>query len=394
VVAWVEVALTRVSKRKTAARPGRAPRRKPDRKKTVTSFDVARRAGVSRATVSFVLNQVTHIKISPKTRARVLKAARDLGYVPDAAGKALARRKTENIALVYTRTYHHLASHSIMLRLIDGLMEVVRDHNLRLMIDAVDEGTSGTNLLRLARASHIDGLIMLEPRTGDGQLLTLAKDRFPVVLVGSVPDIDLCSVDIDNAEAARQAVEHLVGLGHRRIGCITNAPAHFTAASSRLAGYQRALRDHGLPEDPALVRHGGFNPQSGYTAMQSILAEKKRPTAVFVASDSVAFGALRAITQAGLRVPQDIAVFGFDNVVDSAFSCPPLSTVSFPVEQHGRRSGEILFELMNGKRSPPCQELTPFEIVIRESTAGSVAVQREQASSSNWKDHQSKEVSS
>jgi len=372
----------------------------PARKKAVTSFDVARRARVSRATVSFVLNEVAHEKISTRTRERVLKAARELGYVPHAAGKALARRKTENIALVYTRTYHHLASHSIMLRLIDGLMQVVHDHNLHLMIDAVEEGTSGTNLLKLARASHIDGLIMLEPRTDDEQLLALAADRFPVVLVGSLPGTNLCSIDIDNAEAARLAVEHLIALGHREIACITNAPAHFTAAAARLAGYQRALRSHDIPARPSFLQHGNFNPESGRQAMQALLAGQSLPTAVFVASDAVAFGALRAIAEAGLQVPKDIAVFGFDNVVDSLYSRPPLSTVSFPVEHHGRRSGEILFELMNGKLSPPYHELTPFEIILRESSGGSRSGSpggspdpaRHLASSSNWKDKQSKEV--
>jgi DNA-binding LacI/PurR family transcriptional regulator len=380
--------------------------KKPARKKPVTSFDVARRAKVSRATVSFVLNQVAEEKISAGTKERVLKAARDLGYVPHAAGKALARRKTENIALVYTRTYHHLASHSIMLRLIDGLMQTVHDRGLHLMIDAVEEGTSGTNLLKLARANHIDGLIMLEPRTDDEQLLALAADRFPVVLVGSLPGTDLCSIDIDNTEAARLAVEHLISLGHRDIACITNAPAHFTAASARLAGYQLGLAGGGIPERPSLIRHGNFNPESGYAAMRSLLAGPEIPSAVFVASDAVAFGALRAIAEAGLVVPGDIAVFGFDNVVDSLYSRPPLSTVSFPVERHGRRSGEILFELMNGKLSPPYQELTPFEIVVRESSGGSSipreppggssarreSSERDLASSSNWKDMQSKEV--
>ena len=373
---------------------------KPARKKTVTSFDVARRAKVSRATVSFVLNEVVQEKISARTRERVLKAARDLGYVPHAAGKALARRKTENIALVYTRTYHHLASHSIMLRLIDGLMQSVHDRNLHLMIDAVEEGTSGTNLLKLARASHIDGLIMLEPRTDDEQLLALAADRFPVVLVGSLPGTSLCCIDIDNAEAARLAVEHLIVLGHREIACISNAPVHFTAAAARLAGYQRALRSHDIPPRPSFLRHGNFNPESGHEAMRSLLAGRPLPTAVFVASDAVAFGALRAIAEAGLQVPRDIAVFGFDNVVDSLYTRPPLSTVSFPVERHGRRSGEILFELMNGKLAPPYQELTPFEIVVRESSGGplggspggSPGPARHLASSSNWKDKQSKEV--
>lgn len=367
----------------------------PGRKKTVTSYDVARRARVSRATVSFVLNEVADAKISAGTRTRVLKAARELGYFPDAAGKALARRKTENIALVYTQTYHHLACHSIIPRLIDGLMTVIHQHNLRLMIDAVEEGTSGTNLLALARANHIDGLIMLEPRTGDRQLLALARDRFPVVLIGSLPDVELCSIDIDNREAARRVVEYLISLGHSRIGCITNAPLQFTAAAARLAGYQAALRAHGLPLRRSLVRYGGFSPESGHTAMRSLLRERTVPSAVFVASDEVALGALRAIAEAGLRVPQDIALFGFDNIVDSLYSSPPLSTVSFPVEEHGRRSAEILFELMSGRISPPYHETTPFELVARESsdaTRGAAPQQKQLASSSNWKDNQSEEV--
>jgi len=364
------------------------------RKKAVTSYDVARRARVSRATVSFVMNEVSDAKISARTRTRVLKAARDLGYFPDAAGKALARRKTENIALVYTQSYHHLACHSIIPRLIDGLMGVVHQRKLRLMIDSVEEGTSGNNLVALARANHIDGLIMLEPRTGDQQLLALARDGFPMVLIGSLPGVTLCSIDVDNREAARLVVEHLISQGHTRIGCITNAPLQFTAAA-RLAGYQAALKDHRIPFRRSLVRFGGFSPESGRMAMKNMLRLRQLPTAVFVASDEVALGALRAIGEAGLRIPQDIALFGFDNIVDSRYTSPPLSTVSFPVEEHGRRSAEMLFELMNGRISPPHHESTPFALVVRESSAaapGEGLSHRQQASSSNWKDNQSEEV--
>jgi DNA-binding LacI/PurR family transcriptional regulator len=364
---------------------------------------------VSRTTVSFVLNDVADEKISEGTRARVLKATRELGYVPHAAGKALARRKTENVALVYTRSYHHIASHSILLRLIDGLMEVVHARNLRLMIDAVDESTSGTSVLRLARANHIDGLIMLEPRNDDQQLLALARDGFPVVLVGSLPGSGLCSIDIDNREAARLSVEHLINLGHTRIGCITNAPPVFTAAAARLTGYNDAMRRHGIPARKSLVRYGGFNPESGYEAMRSLLKEKVLPTAVFIASDTVAIGSLRALAERGIHVPRDMAVFGFDDVVDSRYASPPLSTVSFPVEQHGRRSAEILFELMSGTLTPPYHETTPFQIVIRASSVGDSRAaaatgksqkksqqksqQPKRTSSSNWKDRQSEEVS-
>ena len=364
-------------------------------KRTVTSFDVARASHVSRTTVSFVMNDVAGAKISPETRARVLKAARELGYVPNASGKALAQRKTENIALVYTRSYHHIACHSILLRLIDGLMQLAHKRNLRLMIDAVEEGTSGNNILKLARANHIDGLIMLEPRTDDQQLLALARDRFPVVLIGTLPGTDLCSIDIDNTEAAHGAVEHLITAGHSRIGCITNAPPQFTAATARLAGYQRALHSHGIPFQPSLVRFGNFNPDSGYAAMQSMLKEKNPPTAVFVASDTVAIGSLRAIAERGLRIPQDIAVFGFDDIVDSQYTSPPLSTVRFDVEEHGRRSAEILYDLMNGNLRAPHHETTPFQLVLRASSSTGRRAARTHtphASSSNWKKTQSEEV--
>jgi LacI family transcriptional regulator len=214
--------------------------------------------------------------------------------------------------------------------------------------------------------------------------------------VGSLPGSDLCSIDIDNREAARMSVEHLIGLGHTRIGCITNASSVFTAAADRLAGYEQALRDHHLPLQKSLVRHGSFNQESGYQAMRSMLAETELPTAVFIASDVVAIGSLRALAEQGIRVPDDMAVFGFDNVVDSRYTSPPLSTVSFPVEEHGRRSAEILFELMSGTISAPYRETTPFEIIVRASTVGNNRagiVQEEKTSSSNWEDKQSKEVS-
>jgi DNA-binding LacI/PurR family transcriptional regulator len=365
------------------------------KKQQATSFDVARRARVSRATVSFVMNNVAAAKISETTRTRVLKAAQELGYVPNAAGKALARRRTENIALVYTHSYHHIAYHSIFLRLMDGIMQVVHERDLRLIIDSIDERTSGNTLLRLARAKHIDGLILLEPKTDDGQLEALAADAFPTVAIGSVPDIGLDSIDIDNTEAARQAVAHLVAQGHRRIGCITNAPLSFTAATARLDGYRQALRDHGIRFDPSLVQAGHFSPESGHAAMHALLKRIPPPTAVFVASDTVALGSLRAIHQRGLRVPEDIAVFGFDNIVDSLYTDPPLSTVSFPVEEHGRRSAEMLIALMGDPAAVPHHETTPFELVVRESSARSCGGKHAggKPSSLNWKKRNAQEVS-
>ena len=380
----------------------------------VTSFDVARRAGVSRTTVSFVLNGIVDSKISEKTKARVRKAARELAYVPNAAAKALVRRRTENIGLVYTRSYHHMATNAFFLRLMDGLMQFVHERGLRLVIDSIDGRPADTNPLHLARAKHIDGLILLEPKKDDPQLAALARERFPVVLIGTAPGVGVCSIDIDNTDAARQAVAYLVAQGHRRIACITNAPLSFTAASARLAGYRQALRDAGIRYDPSLVGIGRFHPESGYQAMKTLLRARTPPTAVFVASDTVALGSVRAIHERRLRIPEDIAVFGFDNIVESRYTSPPLSTVSFPVEEHGKRSGELLLEVMATGVTAARHMTTPVELVIRESTtnrAGKAADSRGRpdthqgrargrpprtrttASSSNWERTQSEEVS-
>lgn len=395
-----------------SVKTGRRDEPPPRKRSRVTSFDVARRARVSRTTVSFVLNGIVDSKISEKTKARVLKAARELAYVPDAAAKALVRRRSENIGLVYTRSYHHMASNSFFLRLMDGLMQFVHERGLRLVIDSIDGKPADTNLLRLARAKHIDGLILLEPRKDDPQLAALARERFPVVLIGSAPSIEVCSIDIDNTDAAFQAVTYLIAQGHRRIGCITNAPLSFTAATARLAGYRQALRENGIPYDPTLVGIGRFHPESGYLAMRALLDTGKAPTAVFVASDTVALGSIRAITERRLRIPDDIAVFGFDNIVESSYTTPPLSTMSFPVEEHGKRSGELLLEVMGGGVTSPRHMTTPVQMVIRESTAvrrgrqnatenrtadrasrGRTARAKNIASSSNWRQKQSEEVS-
>ncbi|MBN1991603.1 MAG: LacI family DNA-binding transcriptional regulator [Anaerolineae bacterium] len=337
-------------------------------KRRVTSRDVAKRAGVSRTTVSFVLNEVEGMRISEETRQRVLAAAQELDYVPDATAQALASRRTRIIGLVFARSYHHLSSDDFLLQIVDGLLDVVRRHGIRLLLDSVENWEREDAYLNLARAKRIDGIILSVPRSDDRDLQALTEEGFPVVLIGHLPDVEICSVDVDNRIAARTAVEYLLSLGHTRIGCITNASPSFIAPAERLLGYQEALAEANIPFDETLVRYGNYSPESGFEAMTALLQESPLPTAVFVASDVVAFGAMAAIHEHQLEIPDDIAVVGFDDVPLSRFFYPPLTTVRLPAADLGRKAGELLFDLILQEVEPGRRVLLETELVVRDSS--------------------------
>ena len=336
--------------------------------KKVTSFDVAKKAGVSRATVSYVLNNVEKENISEGTKKKVLDVVRELRYVPHAAGKALASNRTRNIGLVCLES--HL-SHTFLLQIMQGLTKIVRENDLRLLVDTIPDGADGSAILNLSRTKSIDGLILFETREHDDELQTLIDESFPVVIVGEYDSQKICSVDVDVPGSARMAVEHLIHLGHRKIGCITNAPLIYTAGIGRLNGYKRALERAEISYNDKLVRYGDFTAQSGFDAMNDLLHNQRHElSAVFVASDTVAFGAMRAINAAGLRIPEDIAVMGYDNVPLAPFSNPPLSTVHFSGSEQGAAAGKMLIELIEGKIKPGERRLQEIEIIQRQSTIG------------------------
>lgn len=334
-------------------------------RRKITSQDVAARAGVSRTTVSYVLNNVATANISEATRLRVLDAADALGYVPNAAAQMLAGHRSHLIGLVFPRTHPHLATHLFLLQILEGLMAVVQEQGLRLMVDSVESNVESA-YLDLARAKRIDGLILIDVPGDDRALQRLAQDDFPIVTLG-YNHPDLCSVDVDNRSGARQAVAHLLALGHRRIACITNAPATFTQTDMRLLGYQDALLDADIELDKTLISEGLYSPESGFDAMLPLLATPHRPTAVFVASDVVAFGVMTAIHDRGLAIPQDMAVVGFDDVPLAKHAYPPLTTVRMPTVEMGRRAGELLCDQIMGRAVEP-RALLETELVVRASS--------------------------
>ncbi len=221
----------------------------------------------------------------------------------------------------------------------------------------------------MVASGFVDGVIITATRMGDPLLARMAVGAMPLVMVGR-PDIDGVSyVDVDNAGGARMVVRHLVGLGHRRIGLV-GAPENTTAGLDRLNGFLDGLSEAGLALDAELRRDGNYSESSGFRAMSALIPH--RPDAVFAASDTMARGALRAVREANLRVPDDIAVVGFDGLSASANTSPSLTTVRQPVEATAARAVRMLLDLVDGVTTAPTSEIMSVELLTRESCGAGI----------------------
>jgi LacI family transcriptional regulator, galactose operon repressor len=332
-----------------------------------TSSDVARSAGVSRTTVSFVLNDVPNVQIPEDTRRRVWEAARRLGFYPDASARSLARRRSGNVGVLLCRSADRLFDDVFVMEVLTGIYGSVRPQGYHILLEAVEDITAPDAYIGLVRSRHVDGLIISGPRADDRRLRELADEGFPVVLLGHLPESNLCQIDVDHQRAVRTAVDYLLYRGHRRIAFIGQGPPIYTATQARMRGYAEALAVAGLPYDETMVRTGEFSRTSGYDAMQSLLQLIQRPTAVFVGSDTVAFGALAAVRDAGLQVPEDVAVVGFNDVPSASDVTPPLTTIHLPAQSLGRTAAEILMKLIAGEEVVDRTVLLDTHLVIRQS---------------------------
>ena len=337
----------------------------------VTQSQVADEAGVSRTTVSLVLNEVPDAHISPKTRQRVLEAADRLDYYPDAAARRLASGKTRTLALVWHRAPDRTYRDAFLPGLLDGISRAARRYGYQVLFRPVGVDEPNGSYMELARGRHTDGMIFSGPRSDDKRLRALYAEGFPIVLQGRLPGADIPSVDVDNVQGALTAVNHLLALGHRRVGTITNAPLVYAASRQRLEGYRRALQRAGIPYDEGLVREGNFDEESGYAAIRDLLALDEPPSAVFIASDMVAIGALRALQEEGISVPEEMAVVGFDDITAARFITPALTTVHVPTFGLGWGAAELLVRVIDGDQPKDGHVLLDTELIIRESCGAS-----------------------
>jgi DNA-binding LacI/PurR family transcriptional regulator len=339
--------------------------------KRPTSQDVAKMAGVSRTTVSFVLNQIEGVSISVATRKRVMKASQKLNYHPNAAGRRLVSGKSDTLGLVLYQSPQQFFADALLPQVMLGVQQAAMQQGFHVLLKQV-EPEDKDGYVRLIREKHVDGIILSGPRYDDDEILRLHREGVPIMLLGQMPGSDLPFVDVDATAGAQLAVNHLIELGHTRIAIITNAPLSYTSAQQRKAGYLQALQKSKIREDPRWVREGNYTPSSGYEAMLGLLDESPLPTAVFVASDVVAIGAILAIRRAGLRVPEDMAIVGFDDIPLAEYFDPPLTTMHLPSFGLGLAAGERLIRLIRGDGLDQNEILIESQLIIRESTVRSL----------------------
>jgi len=340
------------------------------KKRRATMADVARAAGVSRTTVSFVLNDIPNTSIPEPTRQRILQAAHELDYVPNVQALNLAKGRTMLIALVVRQTPEQMSADAFLGEVIRGATSSLEKERYHLLVHAAEPGAPRNSTYgQLVRTRKVDGLIIASPLIDDPEVKLLHEEGTPIVLNGATHSSDIASVDVDNAQGAYTAVRHLLDLRHRRIGHISNAPFSYTSSSDRLAGYRQALAEAGIKYDPELVHSGEFTDSSSYEPMQRLLDLPEPPTAVFIGSDVVALGAIDAIHNRGLRIPDDISVIGFDDVSLGKYLRPPLTTVHLPAYDLGRKAGEMVLRIIAGENPSALSVLLPTRLIIRSSTA-------------------------
>ncbi len=340
--------------------------------KRSTSQDVAKLAGVSRTTVSFVLNEIEGVSISDATRKRVLKAAKKLNYHPDAAGRKLVSGKSNTLGLVLHQSPEQVFADAFLPRVILGVEQAAMQLGFHVLLKQVDPKDKN-GYARLIHENHVDGIILSGPRQDDEDIVRLHHEGVPVMLLGQLPDSNLPFVDVNATSGAETAVKHLIELGHKQIAMITNAPLSYTSSQQRRDGYLQALHDAKLKADPSLIKEGNYTPASGYHAMTELLNESPRPTAIFIASDVVAMGAILAIRRAGLQLPDDVAMVGFDDIPLAEYFDPPLTTIRLPAFGLGLAAAERVIQLIQGNKLDSDEVFMETELIVRESTVRNLA---------------------
>ncbi len=324
---------------------------------------VALRAGVSRATVSRVVNG--SLTVQPETRDAVLKAVRELGYVPNAAARSLVTQRTNSMALVFPEPAARVFSDDPFFpSLVRGVSQELEDNDRQLVLMMANSPSSHARIEQYALARHVDGVMLASMHGADPLPLALARMGIPVVAMerplgkAAVP-----IVGVDSIAGAAAAVRHLVDRGRSRIATIAG-PQDMPAGIDRLAGYRQQVRAAGRPE---IVAEGDFTRSSGEAAMRDLLARAPDLDAVFVASDLMAHGALQALRAGGRQVPTDVAVVGFDDIEMAQYTDPPLTTVRQPVVELGRLLARQLIALVAGQEVARSVVLRT-ELVVRQSS--------------------------
>jgi LacI family transcriptional regulator len=343
----------------------RAFSRVPGDEKPLTLEQVAKIAGVSHSTVSRVINDSPNVR--PQVRERVQQVIREYNYQPHHAARTLVTRRTNVIGLIIPEPISRLFIDPFFSQLLPGIAEVCNQRGYYLMLVLMTATTDRDTLYRrLLHNGRLDGVIVASAVLNDPIMPRLQESKCPCVLVGHNPDYpEIPWVDVDNINGARTIVKYLISQGHRRIATITG-PLGMIPGQDRLEGYRQALAQAGIAYSDALVAQGDFTEDSGFYATQQVLPAE--PTAIFAASDLMAIGVLKALAQAGRRVPDDISVTGYDDAPVAKLVNPQLTTVKQPVVDLGRIAAESLIALLENPKAVAQPQLLSTNLIVRQST--------------------------
>jgi DNA-binding LacI/PurR family transcriptional regulator len=328
---------------------------------------IAAEAGVSKATVMYVLNG--NKTISDSTRAKVMRIVQAHGFRPSASHLVVDPPSRSRVVCVLVPELGKLFRDPYFSQAVDGIYDELEAADYRMILRKVTyDFAREKEYLSLFRKSEVAGMLYVGSTLEDRYLADIAGTEFPFLFVGSrLPDIPLSNVRADNVEAGRKMTHHLIALGHRRIATITGS-LNTTSALERLEGYRIALAKAGIPHDENLVRQGNFSPIEAIAAAKVLIKLDPRPTAIYVGNDTMAIAVLEFLAREKIKVPDEIAIVGTDNIERSRYCHPALTTVDTAVYDVGRAATRHLLKLIEGDEFTPRQyEIVPVRAVIRSS---------------------------
>jgi DNA-binding LacI/PurR family transcriptional regulator len=331
-----------------------------------TIKDIAKLAGVSPSTVSRVI--ADNRRISPATKERVKKLMTELDYHPNMIARSLIKRTSHTLGLILSRSTDSAFSNPFFSEIIRGISAVTQSYHYNLMLaTAEDYAEEARQCLEMVTEKRVDGILLLASRVNDELIPELLQNNYPFVVVGRSPEINKCySVNNDNIQAAYSAVRYLFNLGHQRIALL-NGPEEYILCQDRYEGYRFAFREFGIENDPLLVKKGAFSQDDGYRLTLELLTLNPPPTAIFAVDDLMALGAYKAIKERKLRIPEDIAVVGFNDDPLASVIEPNLTTVRIPIYEMGIAASKMIIALLQNQEVFPAQKILSSELIIRDS---------------------------
>jgi DNA-binding LacI/PurR family transcriptional regulator len=335
---------------------------------SATIRDVAKLAEVSVSTVSRVINNASNV--NEKTRENVMNAITKLNFKPNRLAQSLGSGAFNAIGVVSTRSHQQAFNNPYFSLIIQAIGEVSEEKNYDIILNSsTSEDKEIEKCLSMIESKVVQGLILLSSRINDRLIEKLHQAKIPFVVVGRVIDerleSEVFSVDTDNLNDCKEAVNYLIKLGHKRIGCI-HAPLQYVVSKDRLDGYIDAHKEAGLPIDYSLVENGQYTLNDAYESALKILQNPNPPTAVFATDDIKAIGAYKAIRELNLKIPDDISLFGHNNYEYTAIMNPGLTTIEVPIQQLGMVSANVLFDLIE-KKDPEHRTLLETKFIMRQS---------------------------